>query len=384
MAENEIDPNQNQSRVVWIPCVAAGLLVVIGGYVIYLGRATQPEDAPADQPREAPARRTSSGGENANARNGSGSNAGNGSSSNAGNGSRTVVFSGPSSPGTVPTPVSDNFVVGAQQYPAHILIDAAELARPEIAMHFRVLDTRSKEQYLAGHIPCALWVNHDSWTKLFAAETPRQDWVMMIGDLGIMDSTPLVICDDGRATDAADIWWILRYWNFEDVRLLNGGMYGWTVQEATTNQSDPVYKVQRIKLRPGIPRLARKDQVLEVVQKRSEQIIDARSFAEFSGEVHTAQQNGAIPTAKHFAASTVLNAKTLLFKPAQDLTKLFEEVEIDPLKPAIIYCQSGNRAALLAFTMELMGARHVCVYYRGWEEWGNAENAPVARETKPK
>lgn len=32
---------------------------------------------------------------------------------------------------------------------------------------------------------------------------------------------------------------------------------------------------------------------------------------------------------------------------------------------------------MMAFGLELMGARDVRNYYRGWSEWGNSENTPV-------
>jgi thiosulfate/3-mercaptopyruvate sulfurtransferase len=43
----------------------------------------------------------------------------------------------------------------------------------------------------------------------------------------------------------------------------------------------------------------------------------------------------------------------------------------------ITYCQSGGRAAVLAFGLELMGAKDVRNYYKSWAEWGNAPDTPV-------
>jgi len=49
---------------------------------------------------------------------------------------------------------------------------------------------------------------------------------------------------------------------------------------------------------------------------------------------------------------------------------------------AVTYCQSGGRAAVMAFTLELMGAKDVANYYRSWSEWGNAEDTPIVRPKK--
>ena len=53
-----------------------------------------------------------------------------------------------------------------------------------------------------------------------------------------------------------------------------------------------------------------------------------------------------------------------------------------PQKPAATYCQSGGRAAMLAFTLELMGGKDVRNYYKSWAEWGNADDTPIVVQPK--
>ena len=52
-------------------------------------------------------------------------------------------------------------------------------------------------------------------------------------------------------------------------------------------------------------------------------------------------------------------------------------------RPAVTYCQSGGRAAVVAFALELMGGKQVGNYYRSWSEWGNDPDTPVAKPAKP-
>ena len=73
----------------------------------------------------------------------------------------------------------------------------------------------------------------------------------------------------------------------------------------------------------------------------------------------------------------MLDAKTHRFKSASELRKLFEQAGIALDRPTATYCQSGGRAAVMAFGMELMGAKDVSDYYRSWAEWGNSEDTPV-------
>jgi thiosulfate/3-mercaptopyruvate sulfurtransferase len=277
-------------------------------------------------------------------------------------------------------------LVLADDYPTTgLLIEAKALAKPDAAKHFCVLDARAKDKYLAGHIPGALWVDHDAWAKAFATGPQLAVWEKLIGGLALKHSTPVVIYDDGWAKNAAHTWWVLRYWGFEDVRLLNGGWYAWQqLPGFTQDRAVPHVNARGLKLRPIPSRLAEKHQVLELLKNRDEQIIDARPRAEFHGEVETARRKGAIPTAKHLEWSTVIDPQTMRFKPSQELARQFRTTGIDPAQPAVTYCRSGEGAAVMAFALELMGGPNVRNYYRGWQEWGNAKGTPVVSETTTK
>jgi thiosulfate/3-mercaptopyruvate sulfurtransferase len=61
---------------------------------------------------------------------------------------------------------------------------------------------------------------------------------------------------------------------------------------------------------------------------------------------------------------------------------LFKEHEISLKEPSVTYCQSGGRAAVMAFALELMGAGDVRNYYRSWNEWGNDADTPVVTPKK--
>ena len=78
--------------------------------------------------------------------------------------------------------------------------------------------------------------------------------------------------------------------------------------------------------------------------------------------------NGVIPDSAG-AAQTVTAA----------LEHLLAERHIDLDRPAVTYCQSGGRAAVVAFALELMGGKQVSNYYRSWAEWGNDPKTPVGK-----
>lgn len=260
-----------------------------------------------------------------------------------------------------------------------MLVEPADLAKPETAARFRILDAREKSKYQAGHVPGAVWVDHDRWAKLYAANLDAAGWGTAIGDLGISADTKVVVYDDVRFNRAARIWWILRAEGLEDVRLLDGGWKGWQAAGGTSTRDVPNIEAVKFEVKLQPSRVATKDFVLKALDEKKVQIVDARSKEEHLGQDKRAKRGGAIPGARHLEWSDAIDAKTHRFKQAAELTKLFEAAEIDPSKPCTSYCQSGGRAAVMAFTLELMGGKDVRNYYKSWAEWGNDEKTPIEK-----
>src|SRR5258708_5553824 len=92
----------------------------------------------------------------------------------------------------------------AGAYPnGKLLIEPAELAKH--LKGFVVLDARSRDAYAAGHIPNALWVNHDQWDKTFDNGRDEARWSDRIGALGVDGKKPVVVVAEAFPK-AARIW----------------------------------------------------------------------------------------------------------------------------------------------------------------------------------
>src|SRR5438105_4250639 len=99
----------------------------------------------------------------------------------------------------------------SKNYPrANLLLEPSELTKPDVAKEFRILDARPKSAYHVGHVPNAVWVDHDAWSKAFAQGQDSKRWSQLIGALGVGADMRVVIYDDQSTNRAARIWWILR------------------------------------------------------------------------------------------------------------------------------------------------------------------------------
>jgi thiosulfate/3-mercaptopyruvate sulfurtransferase len=268
-----------------------------------------------------------------------------------------------------------------QTYPRpELLIEAPALAVK--LKDFRILDVRSQAKYDQGHVPGAVRVDPTAWAKAFATSQDPKEWAARISKLGIAQDSHAVLYDNSSAKDAARVWWILRYLGLKDARLLNGGWSAWKAagEPVSTEMTTPAPRDFIIPM-PVTGRLATKQGIFAILKDTQKpQLIDARSEAEHCGTTKLAKRGGAIPGSLHLEWSDALDPKTQKFKSAPELAKLFKAAGIDVNRPAITYCQSGGRAAVMAFTLELMGARDVANYYRSWSEWGNADDTPVQKK----
>ena len=264
-------------------------------------------------------------------------------------------------------------------------MESGDLAKAEVAGQFIVLDARDRKAFDAGRLPGARWVDAAAWAKAFGSGKDAEAWSRRIGELGIDRGSKVVVYDSGTK-DAARIWWILRYWGLGDARLLNGGWTGWKAAgvpiEAETPRAPAPLPFQAT---AQSKRLATKDQLLTALKDKSLQIVDARSEAEFCGtDKQKNKRAGAIPGARHLEWSDLIDKKTQRFKSAEELRTLFREAGVALERPTATHCQSGGRAAVMAFAMELMGAASVSNYYASWGEWGNADDTPIIVEATTK
>lgn len=271
-------------------------------------------------------------------------------------------------------------VVAADNYARpQMLIEPRELAKPEVAQQLVILDARKKVAYQQSHIPGARWVDHDAWKSALGDGTDAQGWSRRIGGLGIDGESEVVVYDDMGGLLAARIWWLLRYWSVDRARLLNGGWRAWQAEGLPTDAVEPApARVTQFTATAHRQRLATKEQIAASLPDRSLQLIDSRSREEYCGiDRKENKRGGAIPGARHLEWSNLLEPATGRFKSPEELRRLIAQAGIDLNAPLASYCQTGGRASVMAFGLELMGAKEPRNYYSSWSEWGNNDDLPI-------
>lgn len=249
-----------------------------------------------------------------------------------------------------------------------LLVEPAAVLKPGAADAFRVLDVRSAGKYDAGHIPGAVSAPLTKWSKATAGKTADTAfWKAELAAVGVTPKKPvLVYADDVR--EACRGWWLLTFAGVPDVRLLDGGWGAYTAAGGPVQKEPVAATAAPHDWTSPAGRKADKEDVLGMIKGKKDRIIDARSADEFKA--------GRVPGATWLEWSELIDPKTQKFKPAGELAKLFRDRDLDPTAGGCVYCQSGGRASVVAFGLELMGAKGARNYYRSWSEWGAAADTP--------
>lgn len=244
----------------------------------------------------------------------------------------------------------------------------------------RIVDVRPAEQYAEAHIPGAVNVDTADWKSVSLSPdglNEPDNWTQRVGGLGITRDSDVVVYGK-NPTNAARIWWILRYLGVDKAAMLDGGWTAWQASGAPTDNTTP--DVETVEFTPEFQadRLVRIED-LAADRAAAAAIIDTRSDAEYDGTGGPGRRHGHIPGAVHIEWSEFMTDDGR-FRSTEEIQNLLHERGIEPAGDQVVHCQSGGRASVAALAMELAGYGHVRNYYCGWSEWGASLETPVETE----
>jgi thiosulfate/3-mercaptopyruvate sulfurtransferase len=242
----------------------------------------------------------------------------------------------------------------------------------------RIVDVRPAEQYAEAHIPSAVNVDLAEWKSVSLSPdglNAAANWSERVGSLGVTRDSDVVVYGE-NPTNAARIWWILKYLGVEQVALLDGGWGAWQASGSATSTETPVVEMVEFVPEFQTDRLAQMQEL--TAGDNAATIIDTRSDAEFSGTGGPGERHGHIPGAVHIEWSEFMTEDGR-FRSPDEIQALLSERGIKPGGDEVVHCQSGGRASFAALALELAGYGTARNYYCGWSEWSASEE-PVETE----
>jgi thiosulfate/3-mercaptopyruvate sulfurtransferase len=235
-------------------------------------------------------------------------------------------------------------------------------------------------EYLDAHIPGAVfvdWVHEitDPADPRHAQIAPPERFQAVMQRIGVDDDTYVVVYDDTGGMFATRLWWALRYYGHERVGVLAGGWQGWLAEGRETTSTIEIYPPGDFVARPQAGMRVSADEVLDGIGSLT--LLDARSVAEYNGEVARAPRKGHIPTAVSVPRAT-LQDETGQLLPADQLRARFGELGINGSAQGVVtYCNGGVSATYTLMALEVAGLRGGALYDGSWKEWGSDKTKPI-------
>jgi thiosulfate/3-mercaptopyruvate sulfurtransferase len=249
--------------------------------------------------------------------------------------------------------------------------------------------TWGREQYLASHIPGAVYV--DLNTDLAGDRTGRNGrhplpsadaLAAAFGRLGLSRDVQIVVYDQDTGLFASRMWWSLRYLGHDAVALLDGGWAKWVREERPTAAGEETRPPTVFTPAPRADYHLTVDDVAARVGDGKTLLVDARGPERFEGREEPLDRvAGHIPgAANHFYKWNLAADGTML--PPEELRPKFDALlRGTPAGDAVMYCGSGVSACHNLLAMEHAGLSGTALYAGSWSEWSSDPGRPV--ETGP-
>ncbi len=244
-----------------------------------------------------------------------------------------------------------------------------------------VIDARGREAYDKGHMSGAICMSVEDVvveTTVPGMLMPKEAFEKLMAERGISNNSIVYIYDDQEGIFAARLWWTMKVYGHENVKIVNGGASALVNAGATLTAEETILPAASyIATEPDQSMIATMEEVTAVVNDPTSEVklLDVRSAAEYA--------EGYIPGAILYPHTQNLY-KDGTFMSSRDLGLFYKDAGFEKDDTIIVYCKTSVRATQAVALLQEAGFTNLKVYDGAWLEWSsiNGASAPT-EETAP-
>lgn len=244
-----------------------------------------------------------------------------------------------------------------------------------------IIDAQNSEAYSNKHVKNSVNISrkdiviNEPVTNVLG---PKEQIEAALGKSGISNDSTVVIYDNNNNMDAARLWWTMKVYGHEKVKVVSGGLKALTDAGAEITKDVPNITATKYTAQDkNIDMIASIDDVKSQVNNPDENVklVDTRSQEEFN--------EGTIP-------SSILmnyvdnNYNDGTYRSVQDIRIKYLEAGIKPENTAIMYCKTSIRGAQTYLALYNAGYRNLKLYDGAWVEWTKDSTLPIQKPSTTK
>lgn len=267
-----------------------------------------------------------------------------------------------------------------------LVVEAEQLAAVIDDPELLILDLSALDHYNESHIPGAIHVDN---ARLLLGQPPvpnkmptAQQLSELFSELGLTQSTHVVVYDDQKGPWAGRMIWTLHCVGHTRTSFLNGQLDAWKEAEQPVETKPNFREPTTFEAHIDRSLVADVDYIKGQLDNPNFRVWDARTQAEYEGlKITNAKRGGHIPGAKLFEWTDAFNAGPLpLLRDPAALKAALANVDIHPSNEIVTHCQTHRRSGLTYIVARYLGFKHIRCYDGSWFEWGNREDTPIESE----